>query len=1136
MLSNLVFRWLAATLLVVYTLPAFAQSSFGVVLGTVEDATGAVVSGAIVKLTNLGENLSRETVTDASGAYQFQNVKPGDYSVTVTQAGFRTFTLPKTTLLARQNLRVNAKLALGEVNETVEVSASVGVIATETGAIASRITSESVLSLPVNVRASTSTSPYALLATLPGVQPDNGNGFSIQGGVPAQSETTVDGISTTRVTGNSPNRDMFPSVESIAEIQVRGVGNSAEYGTPGDITTISKSGTNDFHGALFWYHQNRALDARSFGQTTLPSKVSNLFGGTIGGPVRIPGLYNGKDKTFFLFSWESHRFPRQSLVQNTVPTDRLRNGDFTGETVTVRDPLTGTPFAGNVIPSARINGVARAIIPFYPQVNFGSADRVSAANFRENRDAKIESDAFDVRVDHSFGSSQQVFGRFTQKLNPTLGPNNLSFGSDTRYNDNRQVVASHNWTLKANLLNEARFGWTYGATGNTFPFDGRAFVKSLGLRDIPTDIFFNGLPNFQIDTFTGFSKGREGFDRSTSYQFIDNLTWIRGRHTMKFGGDFRKLRAESSLGFTTGNSYGDYLFSGNFSGSPWGDFLLGTPVATQIAVLTADNDGRASHYKLYAQDSFRVSQKLTLDYGVRWEFHPGYKDAGLNIANFDRSVPRTGRVIVMSDPKALDLVGPGPRAAFNACPGPTINGVGCTPIVRADEVGLPDGLRKNYYTQFLPRLGFAYRANEKTTIRGSYGLYNMITLGSVFFSLTGTVQSDVRRFENVGADGRPIFTLPNTRTSSSGVVAGSVGTFEFRTANQIDFRPPQMMQWSVSLDREVVGNLGVRLSYIGSRSYHMPWAPDINQMLPDTRFFSQRPNTDRPFPNWGLIFSRDAGANTFYNAFQAEASRRLAQGLSFNATYTLARNQGDNAGPAPTSFAGETGGGRVTNSYDRRGDYGNIYATRRHRFVNTLFYELPFGKGRKYMNTANAFTDAVLGGWQLGSVLTLQSGPWLTPTFTGGDPSGTNAASRGAQRPDQVGDPALANPSATLWLDRNAFVCPGRQPGASNQFNCAVGVVPGRDIAPIGRFGNAGVGILEGPGTVAWNLSLSKRFYLRERLNLQLEGSFTNLPNTVNLADPVLNIADNNFGRITSARGVDFGGGRTGQVGLRLQF
>lgn len=1123
-------QWSLAVVCLLAPSMAPAQSTFGTVLGTVRDASGAAVASAAVKVTNLNENTQRETITDNAGGYEVRNLKPGAYEVTVTAPGFQSWSVSQLALDARQTLRVDAGLKIGEITQTVNVEGTAGVITTDTQTISSSLDSNRVLQLPANVRAGGSTSPYALISTLPGVQSDNGNSFSLQGGVPAQSETTVDGISTYNVGGNSTLREMFPSVESIAEIRVQGVGNGAEYGQVGDITTISKSGTNDFHGGVFWYHQNRALDARSYGQNRLPNKIGNTFGATAGGPVI-------KDKTFFYGTYEGMRFPRQSTVQNTVPTDAMRRGDFNGEGVVILDPTTGLPFPGNAIPDSRISPVAKAIMPFYPLPNTGRTDRMTAANFVENRSANIDSNHYDIRIDHYLTKKQSIFGRWTWKDIPRLSANSLTFESDTVKDQSRQLVLSHNYAIAPAWLNEFRFGMSLYKSGNTFPFDGRAFTNSLGLKNIGPDFPFNGLPNFSIDRMTSFSKSREGTNESWNFQANNNTTWTRGRHTVKFGVDIRRLRTVSPLGFTTGNNYGDYVFQGAFTRSPFADFLLGIPTGTGIAVVQQDNDGRSWHYKGYIQDSWRVSQSLTLELGLRYELHPGFRDASDNIANFDRNVPVTGRVIIPSSEQAASLVAPGFKQSVNACPAPAINGVPCTPILTAKEAGLPEGIRETDKNNFLPRFGFAYRpfGDAKTVVRGGIGVYNMTMLGAIFYSLTGTVTSDVRQFVNVGADGMPVFQFPDTRTPGSGVRAGSVGTFQFRTANQIDFRDPYSIQWNLSVDREVGQNTGVRLSYIAMRSVKMPWAPDLNMPQPSTNYFSQRPLTDRPFPNWDLIYSRDGGANAFYSSFQAEVNRRFSNGLTFTGAYTLAKNLADNAGPAPTGFAGETGGGRVANSLDRRADRGNVYATRRHRGVFTGLYELPFGKGRSYMRDANRFVDGLLGGWRLSSILMLQTGPYLTPTMSVGDPSGTNATSRGTQRPDRTGSGSLDSPDRTQWLDRNAFVCPGRAAGAS-QFNCQVGVVPGRDPAPIGRFGNSGVGILLGPGSLNLSMGLAKSFVVTEKVKLTVEGSFTNLPNWTNLADPVLNVVDNNFGRITSARGAEFGGGRTGQVSARFDW
>jgi hypothetical protein len=260
---------------------------------------------------------------------------------------------------------------------------------------------------------------------------------------------------------------------------------------------------------------------------------------------------------------------------------------------------------------------------------------------------------------------------------------------------------------------------------------------------------------------------------------------------------------------------------------------------------------------------------------------------------------------------------------------------------------------------------------------------------------------------------------------------------------------------------------------------------------------------------------------------QTEVNHRMRDGLSFTSAWTWAKNVGDGNGPASTGWAGTTGGGRVTNSLDRAADKGNAAMTRRHRWSTTLFYDLPFGQGRKFGDGMSRLADAFVGGWNVAAIVLLQTGPYLTPTFSGGDPSGTNASARGSMRPDRIGDGNLDNPTASAWFDRNAFVCPGRTAG-SNQFNC--------NVTPIGRFGNAGTGILVGPGTFNLSMGLSKTFRITERVRARLEGTFTNLPNHPNLADPSTNISSISFGTITSARGGDSGGNRVGQVSLRIQF
>jgi hypothetical protein len=1106
-----------------------AQSVFGAIVGSVRDPSGAAVSGASVRLRNVNQSLTRETLTDSQGDYDLRNLTPGTYSITVVSNGFRDFKRDGIQLEAREIVRLDVTLQIGEFTQEVTVNAAAGVVSTETSTISSALTSAEVLTLPANFRGARTTSPYLLLYALPGVQADSGNNFSIQGGIPAQANVSLDGISTIDVRGNSPLREMYPSVEAIAEMRVQGVGNNAEYGQVGDVTVVSRAGTNNFHGSAFWYHQNRAMDSLPFGAVSKPQKTANTFGGSLAGPLM-------RDRTFFLGTIERMDYRSGSLIQNTVPTPALRAGDFNGEAVEIRDPFNGgVPFAGRTIPASRLNAAAKEVVRLYPAPNFGATQRVSVANYRENRASPDDSVQFDARVDQILTKRQMLFARLSWKDIDQVRPNILNLPPDTAVNDNRSLVAAHSMTITPALLNEFRFGYTRNERGNQFPFDGEGFAAKLGLRGLgPTYPYKDGIPSisFGPSPITAFSKGRPGTVLSELFQFNNNTTLHRNRHALKFGIDVRRVRTTDVISFTAGNDYGDFLFTGQFAGDPFADFLLGLPAISGFAKIGPDLDGRSVHWHGFVQDSFRLNSRLTLELGLRYEYHPPFTDAGDNIGNFDRSRPVTGRILIPSSDTARRLLAPGFLQSVNACPAPAIGGVPCTPIVTAQEAGYPEGLRQRDRNNFNPRFGFAYRpfADGKTAIRGGFGIYTMTQLGAIYYSLTATTSSDVRAFNNgLRPGGLPVFVWPDTQDpASQGVQAASLGTFEFRTANQVDMRDPYAMQWSLSVDRDLGRSVGFRASYIGMRSVKLPYAPDINQPAPSLRPFRERPLTDRPYPNFSLIYSRDNGANAIYNALQIELSRRFSSGLAFQSSYTWAKNLADNAGPAPSGFAGENGGGRLSNSLDRRADRGNVYGTRRHRWVATLVYELPFGRGKLWGADAGPVAAALLGGWRLSSILLVQSGPWLTPVMSGGDPSGTNGERRGSQRPDRIASGQVPRPSADMWLDRNAFVCPGRTPGTATQFNC--------NVAPIGRFGNSGVGIVTGPGTVGLNLALAKVIALTEALKLTLEGAFTNAPNHLNLADPNLNIGSSAFGRITSARGSEAGGSRVGQVSARFDF
>ena len=1141
------------------TLPGtlLGQSTFGTILGTVKDASGAVVPGAKVLITNTDEGSARTTTTDSSGNYTLVDAKPGHYTVAVSKSGFQGANVTGLELTARQALRADVTLRVGELSQSVTVNGqAMGVITTDNSTISANYQHLQINNLPTNYRASANgNSPYYLLTILPGVQPDQHGNLSIQGGLRSQSQFTVDGISTTDVGGNSPLRDAFPSAESLAEIRVQGVGAPAEYGDPADITTISKSGTNQYHGSVFWYHQNAALDAIPFGASSKPKKVANDFGGSMGGPVVIPHLYNGRNRTFFFADFEGFRFPRSGVVQNTVPTAAMRNGDlsylctagFTGGVCNdpagqIYDPFTGAPLQNNQVTS--ISPIAQQILKLYPLPN--NANTFTSNNYNVNDPANLNSNTFDIRGDQNFGSKLAVFSRYTYKNISQLSPQQLSFPSSSNYDHVRMLVTSATYTLSPTILNEFRIGITNNISGSSNSFDGKSFASGLGLQGL-TNLWWNGVTeiNFSGQTTSENVDRLDGISQSRTIELLDALTWVRGHHTFKFGFDTSLIHSLSPLGFFGANNYGTFSFNGMFTGNDFADFLMGLPNESDVDNVLQDNNGNTHFWALYAQDSFHITPRLTLDYGLRWEYHPGYTDASGNIGNFNNHVLRSGQVIYPDG--FASILSPPFLQSFDACPNPdipatasdptSINGAPCTPVLSASQAGFPQGLRATSKA-FMPRFGFAYKPfnSDKTVVRGSIGAYEATSMGSIYYSLTGTAQAFTRQFLNSQTASGPAFAWPATGTGGAGFGTPQYGTAYFGTADQVNWKEPYAVQWGLSVEHNLGFNTGLRVSYIGMKTTNLVWAPNWNQSLPSTTPYQLQPLSSRPFPNWGTVNARDVGATAYYNAMELEVSHRVGAGLTFDSTYTFSRSLADNQGPSSNGgFCNETACNRSGNLYDRYMEYGNTYAPR-HRWLTTIIYQLPFGGGQRFAKSRNQFVNAFIGGWQMSNIFEVQSGPFLTPYFSGADPSGTGIGLQGrSQLPDRVGPVAPGNPTAGQWFLSSGFMCPGG--------DCKAGTSASHP--PVGRFGMASVGSLQGPGTIDWDLGLSKSFHLTEHATLHIEGSFVNVLNHTNLGPPDMKITDVNnpaqgqcgFGCITAAQGLyEFAGAREGQIGARIEF
>jgi len=961
-----------------------AQSIFGEFRGSVTDPSGQVIAGAMIKATNAGTNEARETRTGDAGLYTLLNLPAGKYDVRVEKEGFRPFLAKAIDLRARDVVRLDASLTLGLVATEVIVSDFAQVVTTEVATVANTRTSTEVQALPVNFRAGGTNSLFGALSFAPNVQTDaGGGGISIGGGMPFTANSTIDGVSNINVRSNGILTEMFPSADAVSEIKISSVNNNAEFSQAGDVTVVTKGGGNQFHGAAFWYHQNGAFDARDYFAARTPFKVSNDFGGTVSGPIV-------KDRTFFLFSYEALRFRNQALVNVILPPAAYRAGDLSSVTTPILDPASGTgpndrvPFPGNRIPTSRINPSSAVFLNRLFQLPNVPGVDVRNPNFRNQYSGGNENDQYDGRIDQVISAKQSVFGRISYKDIVRASPAALTaYGSRTTGDNLWNLVIAHNWVVKDNLINEFRFGWhkrevvgTFGA-GKTF--DGPGLMKEAGIQGIRADTPAGSqTPNIGITGFQGTGQGRESITRSRNLQFINNVSWIRGRHTFKFGADIRRLGTTDITSFTTGDDMGEYSFDGTWSRNPFADFLLGYPIQSIRANTGKDVDGVTHHLGFYAQDDWKVSNKLTLNVGVRYEIHPMFFDNARTTSNFDRAFPGPGGRVIISDEEARKLTAP----AF-------VTSIRGTPIVTASEAGLPRTLRRTDYRAIGPRFGFAWRpfGGDKLVLRGGYGIFSATVPGSVFYTITGIHVSDVSSIPNTpGANGVPQLSFPRPFSGN----AATPPTPDFRRGTQFDGKDPYTQQWSFTAERNLGFNTGLRLSYTGSRTIRMFSSPDLNQVKPNTQGFAAA-YPGRSYPVWAVLYTRDPNTQAWYNGMTAEVNKRFSKGLSLNGSYTLSKALTNATGSDGTGFASENGS-VPTDRYNLAYDWGNVSSTRRHRFVTSFVYDLP----TKFLTRNNELARKLVGGWQLSGILLTQSGPFVSPTINAGsDPSGTRPAFRG---------------------------------------------------------------------------------------------------------------------------------------------
>jgi Carboxypeptidase regulatory-like domain/TonB dependent receptor len=1121
------------------------QSTLGTVLGTVKESSGAVVPGAVVNLTNTGTNAKHTTVSNDTGGYQFTNVEVGTYTMTVEAAGFQRASFNAFDLGGRETKRLDAELSIASQTTTVNVESSVGAIETDTSSIAETKGSRELTDLPVAItsRSTGSTSAMSTLTAQSGVQTDSNGNISVAGSLPSQLSMSIDGISSMGVgSAISINAvgavsELFPSFNAIEEIRIGETINPAEFGGVADITTISKAGSNHVHGGVFENFQNSYTNAADFFSHQVNEVKMNNFGIYMGGPVVIPKLYNGHDKTFFFGSFEALRLPKTQTEIESVPTEAMRSGDlsaylsaFNGGSA---NQLTGYP--GNIIPASMLNPYSQRVLStFFPLPNYGAPGAV-ANNYLANFPIPINSAQGDVRVDQMIGSKNLIFARYTYKnrrvtavpsapayANPG-SPSTPEVGENSIPEVDQAFTIAWNYTISPTLVNELRGGFSTSRQASVYGITAQQSATELGLTGLPQPppAGANIVPQIVIAGFAPLGLQNENADQGTK-QVLETLTWTKGKHTIKFGADYRRLHAFFNAVFYN-DLEGSYAFNGSVmsgllgsgNATPIASFLLGYPDVSTIATnLLCCTLAMAQHYAGFAQDDYKLSKNLTLNYGLRYEYHPAFRDKYNNLSNIDLNY--TG--VVNGESVHGAVIVPGPGTLGTVDPG-FAQSIYPTPIVTAQSLGIPAALRWSTKTDFAPRVGFAYRmfGNDKTVLRGGYGKYIEALMSTSAISAWATQSSDVGTFFNsIGSSGVPTYQLPYSWPSN----IAQPGSQAYFQVTDLHYKDPYVQEWNLTLERDLGAGFGVRASYDGNHSRNLGTGMNIDQPAPNTIGFANLPKSAFPYPLWSEIYYNTNYGFANYNAMTLAVKKRLSFGLQLQSSYIYARNLsnlGGNPGTPAGGFAGEYGG-TISNPYQAGIDYGNVNFTRRNRFLTTFLYDLPFGKGKLLLNGANGLVDRVAGGWELAGVLLFQSGPFMTVSQLN-DPCGcgfNDFNSTGGRADTVAGVNPYAGQSIGQWINPAAFTTPANA---------------------IGRFGDSEAGGVVGPGTEAVSMSLIKSIPIKESVRAQVGVQVANLFNHPNFAPPGnLTLGVSGFGAITALQTAEGAGPRQIQLTARITF
>jgi len=1042
-----------------------AQSTVGTILGTVTDPSGAVIAGANVTVVNTATGISRSVTSDQAGNYKVLRLLPSTYTITAELAGFKKVTLSGITLQVNQDARYDIRMEVGELTQEVSVNAEGVVVQTDDATLGQVVDQQKVVELPLNgrnfmqlVAIGTGAVPIQTSqgGSITGETKREGLSYSISGQREVSMSYLVDGIETRSEMFQMAG--MQTSLDAVQEFKLQRNAFSAEFGGASAVVNLAiKSGSNNFHGTLFEFLRNDALQSTQFqdpvvnGKRENPPFRMNQFGGSIGGPVF-------KNKTFFFGAYEGLRRLRFAQFQASAIPARFRNGDFSslrgtsGNLIPIYDPLTYDPatgtrqqFPNNIIPTSRLDPLAKKLINFLPTPQNESA-ALGVVNTTVARNRKRSDDQYHIRLDHKFSDSTSIFGRYSWFDSPILDPLGYApVSTQNFYQQNKNLAIALTSTVSPRTINEFRFGYNKDRSDSVPEWDGSDITKELGLKNLNPVPQQYGIPAFGGVTFTG--AGPFGWDivsTGTVYQYSDVLTMIRGAHTVKLGGQVRDMRPWA-MAEDTGRR-GQYSFTGEFTsqlrggavvantGADIADLLLGIPQSAQGSTGSTYTEYEWTHYHGFIQDDWKVTPNFNLSMGLRYELN-----------SFAR--PRDGKLEAFC-----------PTCIVNGVPGDLL----LTDRPNSEGKQLPPRIFEPDRNNFGPRLGFAWTplGNKDTVLRGGFGIFYENTKGDEM-NFNQHHPDKTQLSEPFNENPTPKFFM--ARDSFPATTPGfNANPF---TVDPVD-RWPYVMQWNMNIQRKLSKDWLLEVGYVGSHGNKLSKRWNLNQARLDPDPLKPTPIQSRvPFPRFATVLGSFKAAISNYNSMQVRLEKTFSNGFYLLSGYTFSRCQDMDSS---AGFAADN-----QNVFNRQDDYGLCGFHVKNRANASLGWKLPFGEG------LTGFAGKLAKGWQVNTIVQLQDGMPFTPS-----------------RP---GDPARVG---RRYLPRFNRICDGNLPDSQQsvlRFFDTSCFVPGQD----GTFGNSGRNVILGPGFKSVDFSIFKNTYITETVYVQFRAEVFNGFNHSNYQQPI---------------------------------